>query len=202
MKEGIVSTEENAKQNNAQSDQGMKVVKLVRALNEFEGLNATVNTGSIRSRVGMSKNREWSICVEIAQSDEGWFLLEFLAWLINNDFQQAGMDVRFFPYSRPPYLHIPGRNLIFVVEGLCPADQVAVAIQRARKECYVPPTRLQDFILDSYGPECLEMYLKENKSRQKKQNIARAKASSKYQDPTLNALNLKNLPSGVIRFNR
>lgn len=196
-----MSTEENAKQNGAQSDQGMKIVKLVRALNEFEGLNATVNTGSVRSREGTSKNGEWSICVEIAQCDDGWFLLEFLAWLINNDFQQAGMDVRFMPYSRPPYLHIPGRNLLFVVEGVCPADQVAIAIQRARKECYVPPSRLQDFILDSYGPECLEMYLKENKTRQKKQNIARAKVSSKYQDPTLNALN-KNLPSGVIRFNR
>jgi len=200
MKEGIVSTEENAKQNGAQSDQGMKIVKLVRALNEFDGLNAMVNTGSIRSRLGTTKNREWSICVEIAQSDDGWFLLEFLAWLINNDFQQAGMDVRFVPFSRPPYLHIPGRNLMFVVEGMCPADQVAVAIQRARKECYVPPSRLQDFILDSYGPECLEQYLKENKSRQKKQGIARAKVSTKYQDLTMSAI--KNLPSGVIRFNR
>ncbi|MCI0615367.1 hypothetical protein L0244_20455 [bacterium] len=196
-----MSTEENAKQN-AQSDQGMKIVKLVRALNEFGGLNATVNTGSIRSRAVTLKNREWSICVEIAQSEDGWFLLEFLAWLINNDFQQAGMDVRFIPYSRPPYLHIPGRNLMFVVEGVCPPDQVAVAIQRARKECYVPPERLQDFILDSYGPGCLEEYLKENKSRQKKQNIAGAKVSVQYQDPTLNALNLKNLPSGVIRFDR
>ena len=196
-----MSTEENVKQN-AQSDQGMKIVKLVRALNEFEGLNATVNTGSIRSRAVTSKNREWSICVEIAQSEDGWFLLEFLAWLINNDFQQAGMDVRFIPYSHPPYLHIPGRNLMFIVEGDCPADQVAVAIQRARKECYVPPERLQDFILDSYGPECLEEYSKENKSRQKRQNIARSKVSVQYQDPTLNALNFKNLPSGVIRFNR
>ena len=195
-----MSTEENAKPNGAQSDRGMKIVKLVRALNEFEGLNATVNTGSIRSRVGTSKNREWSICVEISQSENGWFLLEFLAWLINNDFQQAGMDVRFIPYSRPPYLHIPGRNLIFVVEGVSPADQVAVAIQRARKECYVPPERLQDFILDSYGPDCLQEYLKENKSRQKKQNIAGAKVSTQYQDPTLNTL--KNLPSGVIRFSR
>ena len=194
--------EENAKQNGAQSDQGMKIVKLVRALNEFEGLNATVNTGSIRSRAATTKNGEWSICVQITQSEDGWFLLEFLAWLINNDFQQAGMDVRFVPYSRPPYLRIPGRNLMFVVEGACPADQVAVAIQRARKECYVPPERLQDFILDSYGPECLEEYLKENKSRQKKQNIAHAKVSAKYQDPTLNVLNFKNLPSGVIRFNR
>ncbi len=197
-----MSTEENAKQNSAQSDQGMKIVKLVRALNEFEGLIATVNTGSIRSRAATTKNREWSICVEIAQSEHGWFLLEFLAWLINNDFQQAGMEVRFVPYSRPPYLHIPGRNLIFVVEGVCPAEQVAVAIQRARKECYVPPERLQDFILDSYGAECLEEHLKENKSRQKKQNIARAKVSAKYQDPTLNGLSFKNLPSGVIRFNR
>jgi hypothetical protein len=198
MKEGIVSTE--AKQNSAQSERGMKIVKLVRALNEFDGLNATVNTGSVRSRLETSKNREWSICVEIAQNEDGWFLLEFLAWLINNDFQQAGMDVRFVPYSRPPYLHIPGRNLMFVVEGVCPADQVAVAIQRARKECYVPPARLQDFILDSYGPECLEEYVKENKSRQKKQSIMRAKISAKYQDPILSAL--KNLPSGVIRFNR
>jgi hypothetical protein len=198
MKEGIVSTE--AKRNSAQSERGMKIVKLVRALNEFDGLNATVNTGSVRSRLETSKNREWSICVEIAQNEDGWFLLEFLAWLINNDFQQAGMDVRFVPYSRPPYLHIPGRNLMFVVEGVCPADQVAVAIQRARKECYVPPARLQDFILDSYGPECLEEYVKENKSRQKRQSIMRAKISAKYQDPILSAL--KNLPSGVIRFNR
>jgi hypothetical protein len=202
MKEGIVSTEEHVKQNGAQSDQGMKVVKLVRALNEFDGLNATVNTGSLRSRVGTSKTREWSICVEITRDEDGWFLLEFLAWLINNDFQQAGMDVRFVPFSRPPYLHIPGRNLMFVVEGVCPADQVAIAIQRARKECYVPPSRLQDFILDSYGPECLEEYLKENKSRQKKQNNSRGKLSTKYQDPMLSAVKFKNLPSGVIRFSR
>jgi hypothetical protein len=91
---------------------------------------------------------------------------------------------------------------MFVVEGLCPADQVAVAIQRARKECYVPPARLQDFILDSYGLECLEEYFKENKSRQKKQNNGRAKASAKYLDPTLIAVKFKNLPSGVIRFSR
>jgi hypothetical protein len=196
-----VSTDENAKSNSANAEQDQKILKLVRALNEFDGVCATVNSGVVRSRTGPPQAKDWSICLEIPQDETGWFLLEFLAWLINNDFQKAGMEVRFLPYSQPPYLQIPGRNLMFVVEGRCPAEQVAVAIQRARKECYVPPSRLQEFILDSYGPECLESYIKQNQADEKRRNRKRSRAQPAA-DLTQFKLNIQDIPEGVIRFRR
>jgi hypothetical protein len=192
-----VSTDENAKSNSTNAEQDQKVLKLVRALNEFDGVCATVNSGVVRSRTELSKAKDWSICLEIPQDETGWFLLEFLAWLINNDFQKAGMDVKFLPFSQPPYLQIPGRNLMFVVEGRCPAEQVATAIQRARKECYVPPSRLQEFILDSYGPDCLENYIKQSQADEKRRNKKRSRAQSAQFK-----VNIQDIPEGVIRFRR
>jgi hypothetical protein len=193
-----VSTEENAKSNSASGEQDQKVLKLVRAFNEFDGVRATVNSGVIRSRSGSSNGKDWSICLEISQDETGWFLLEFLAWLINNDFQKAGMEVRFFPVSQPPYLQIPGRNLMFVVEGRCPAEQAATAIQLARKECYVSPSQLHEFILDSYGPEGLKTFIKQEKVSEKKKNRKHTPAVT--QDIVLNSG--QEIPEGVIRFRR
>ena len=194
-----MSTEENAKSNSVHSEQDQKVLKLIRALNEFDGVRATINSGIVRTR-STSQGKEWSVCVEIPQDETGWFLLEFLAWLINDDFQKAGMEVRFFPFSQPPYLQIPGRNLMFVVEGRCPAEQVATAIQLARKECYVPPSRLHDFILDSYGPECLEQYVKQVKIDEKKKN--RRISQGPIVHRPFNFPDVKKIPEGVIRFRR
>jgi hypothetical protein len=194
-----VSTEENAKSNSVNGEQDQKVLKLIRALNEFEGVRATVHSGIVRTR-STSQGKEWSVCIEIPQDETGWFLLEFLAWLINDDFQKAGMEVRFFPFSQPPYLQIPGRNLMFVVEGKCPAEQVATSIQLARKECYVPPSRLHDFILDSYGPECLEQYVKQMKMDEKKRS--RRLSSDPLVYGNLNFDDGKEIPEGVIRFRR
>jgi hypothetical protein len=189
--------EENAKSNSVNGEQDQKVLKLIRALNEFDGVRATVNSGVVRTR---SQGKEWSVCIEIPQDETGWFLLEFLAWLINDDFQKAGMEVRFFPFSQPPYLQIPGRNLMFVVEGKCPPEQVATSIQLARKECYVRPSQLHEFILDSYGPECLEQYLKQMKLDEKKKN--RRLSSDPMVHGALNFADVKEFPEGVIRFRR
>ena len=197
-----MSTEENVKSNSTNGEQDQKILKLIRALNEFDGVRATVNSGVVRLRSEAPESKDWSICVEIPQDETGWFLLEFLSWLINNDFQKAGMEVRFLPFSQPPYLKIPGRNLMFVIEGRCPAEQVATGIQLARKECYVPPARLQDFILDSYGPECLENYIKQNRIEEKRKNRKRLNPHSSSQKLTPTALDIKDIPAGVIRFRR
>ena len=195
-----MSTEENVKSNLASGEQDQKILKVIRALNEFDGVRATVNSGVVRLRSEPSQSKDWSVCVEIPHDETGWFLLEFLAWLINNDFQKAGMEVRFLPFSQPPYLQIPGRNLMFVVEGRCPAEQVATGIQLARKECYVPPARLHDFILDSYGPECLESYIKQNADRRKEEESEAIKSAFSLSKFDSYSLRLERHSSGSYPF--
>lgn len=44
------------------------------------------------------------------------FVIEFLAWAINNDCRR-GHDVVFIPKSAPPYLNTPGECMYWAIEG-------------------------------------------------------------------------------------
>ena len=95
---------------------------------------------------------------------EAWVSLEWLAWLINDETDYAaaakrnpelaefaaqvvdrpyrpGVTLR--PWSRPPYLYYPGRNLRFAIEGHRGEDgmepnDLAELIRRVEDECYIP----------------------------------------------------------------
>jgi hypothetical protein len=185
---------------NAAKEADRKILKLLRAFNEFPCVQAScVSTAGPRSKAGRIGEKSWNLSLSIERNETGWFVLEFLAWLINNDFEKAGMDIQFLPDSQPPYLNFPGRTLLFEVSGTCLPDQTADAIRRARKECFIAPEHLEDFILDSYGPECLESYTRQNQKN--------PKTGASRNLPSLEQLKAAagervSLPSGVIRFRR
>lgn len=183
----------------AAKDADRKILKLIRAFNEFPGVQGSCISGAGPRSRGIDKGEKgWTLSLNIEQNETGWFVLEFLGWLINNDFQKAGMNIQFLPNSQPPYLNFPGNTLVFEVSGTCSADQAADAVRRARKECFVAPENLGDFILDSYGPECLESFLRNQKPA--KNGSANVRGSLEQ----LKAASGERLvlPSGVIRFRR
>ena len=47
----------------------------------------------------------------------GWYLLEHLAWVVNEDYRMSDPRVILLPIAAPPYLNTVGRCLYFVVEG-------------------------------------------------------------------------------------
>ena len=47
----------------------------------------------------------------------GWYLLEHLAWVVNEDYRGAGRNVILLPISPPPYLNTVGQCLHFLIEG-------------------------------------------------------------------------------------
>jgi hypothetical protein len=118
------------------------VVDLVRALNAFAGIKTIGSCGGHREPgPGQAREGSWWVTFEIEHSEDGWFALEFLAWLINNDYWRAGHKVHLYPTSPPPYLNEPGRVLKFSLEGYGSEDpeELAEWIDRVREESYIGP---------------------------------------------------------------
>jgi hypothetical protein len=120
-----------------------KIRRLVRALNSFDGAVFTI--GSCGGHPPPLKGGQWSdgtwyVTFGVTHNANGWRALEFLAWLINNDYERAGHKVQLYPTSPPPYLNGPGQTLRFALEGIEGEDPDALAswITNARKESYVP----------------------------------------------------------------
>lgn len=117
------------------------IVSLVRALNEYPGVDTVGSCGGhADASPAQAPEGEWWVKFDIAPNDVGWRTLEFLAWLINNDMRRAGRKALLLPVSPPPYLNFPGDMLSFVLEGWGneDAERLADWIDELRETYYVP----------------------------------------------------------------
>lgn len=118
------------------------IVKLVRALNAFDGITTIGSCGGHAQQTNPSQWPEgsWYVKFTVARDEEGWFALEFLAWLVNNSMRRGDRQVYLYPTAPPPYLNAPGEVLTFVLEGEQEdPEKVARELDQARTKLYVSP---------------------------------------------------------------
>ena len=117
---------------------------LVDALNAFAGIHTIGSCGGHPEPLhgGQWPAGSWYVKFRVDRDAHGWRALEFLAWLINNDYQRAEHHVTLFPTAPPPYLNTPGRVLAFALEGYDGEDpnKLAEWMDQLRRRLYVPPT--------------------------------------------------------------
>ena len=116
---------------------------LVDALNAFEGIHTIGSCGGHPEPLngGQWPAGSWYVKFRVDKSAHGWRALEFLAWLINNAYQQAEHHVTLYPTAPPPYLHDRGTVLAFALDGYEGEDPNALAcwMDQLRHNAYAPP---------------------------------------------------------------
>jgi hypothetical protein len=114
---------------------------LVAVLNSFETIHTTGSCGGHADPgPGQDPQDVWSVTFDVDHSEEGWVALEWLVWLINNDYRRGGHDVFLGPYAPPPYLNTPGQCLSFHLGGHKEnPDTLAEWIAEQKVECYYTP---------------------------------------------------------------
>ncbi len=117
------------------------IVSVVRALNTFSGIR-TLNSCGGHQDAGPGQNKQgtWSVVFEVAHGEDGWFALEFIAWMVHDRIRgKHSLSLR--ADSPPPYLNQPGASLAFVLEGWNNEDpnDLAEWMNTIRQENYVPP---------------------------------------------------------------
>jgi len=77
----------------------------------------------------------WYVKFTLPSGKFGWYLLEHLAWVVNEDYRGSGRNVILLPTSAPPYLNTVGQCLHFVIEGYGGEnpDEVAEFLDATRK---------------------------------------------------------------------
>ena len=95
------------------------IVGLVRALNHYPGLMTIGSCGGheVITNPSQWEAGTWYVKFDLHADRLGWYVLEHLAWAINEDYRGAGHHVILMPIAPPPYLNTPGKCLHFVVEG-------------------------------------------------------------------------------------
>ncbi len=115
------------------------IEKLTEILGTFEGITVIDSFG------GDILSDRWSVLFKVAHNEDGWFALEFLAWMINENFAGAGTKVTLYPNSPPPHLNYPGRSLYFVLDryGEDP-EELAEMIDKLKASYYYSPSEVED----------------------------------------------------------
>ena len=117
-----------------------KLIALRLALDAFEGI---VTSGGGRPDPS-DPEEAWSVTFQVEPSDDGWFALEFLAWVINNDYVRAGHNVQLTLRSAPPYVNCPGKTMVFAVVGAQEDPQrLADHLHQLRELVYISPEALE-----------------------------------------------------------
>lgn len=95
------------------------MVKLVQALNRYPGVMTVGCCGGHKVITNPSQWQAgtWYVKFTLPSGKFGWYLLEHLAWVINEDYRGSGRNVILLPTSAPPYLNTVGQCLRFVIEG-------------------------------------------------------------------------------------
>ncbi len=113
------------------------IVSLVRALNGYPHVRTLGSCGGhdIITNASQWKIGTWYVKFTLPSDRSGWYLLEHLAWAINNDYRRGGGQVMFLPVSPPPYLNTPGKCLAFTIEGFGGEnpDNLAQFLEKVRK---------------------------------------------------------------------
>lgn len=95
------------------------IVKLVQALNHYPGVMTVGSCGGheVISNPSQWQAGTWYVKFNSPSGRLGWYLLEHLAWVLNEDFRGSGRSVILLPISPPSYLNKVGQSLHFVIEG-------------------------------------------------------------------------------------
>lgn len=95
------------------------IVRLVQALNRYPGVMTVGSCGGheVISNPSQWQTGTWYVKFSLPSGKFGWYLLEHLAWVINEDYRGSGRSVILLPISPAPYLNTVGQSLRFVIEG-------------------------------------------------------------------------------------
>jgi hypothetical protein len=95
------------------------IVSLVQALNRYPGVMTVGSCGGHETITNPSQWQAgtWYVKFTLPSGRFGWYLLEHLAWVVNEDYRGSGRNVMLLPTSAPPYLNTVGQCLHFVIEG-------------------------------------------------------------------------------------
>jgi hypothetical protein len=123
-------------------DLDKNMVRLVRALNAFQGVTTIGSCGGHPNPRGCQRSEgAFYVNFTLSWDQQGQLALEFLAWLVNNFLRGRieGMIV-LIPFAPPPYLNGPGTCLHFTIEGRDGADpeELATHMDDARREFFEP----------------------------------------------------------------
>lgn len=118
------------------------IVSLVRVLNAYPEVTTIGSCGGHRTITNASQWQagSWYVKFEIAPTEHGWYVLEFLAWAINEDFRHTYPQVTLLPTAPPPYLNAPGNVLSFVIECFDgpPPDELAESLEQVASDLVLP----------------------------------------------------------------
>jgi hypothetical protein len=132
------------RKNPKKKDLDGNMVRLVRALNAFDGITTIGSCGGHPDPgPGQWSQDTFYVKFDLSWDQAGLLALEFLAWAVNHywsDVNPLGR-VMLLPVSPPPYMNGPGTCLSFVIEGYDGADpeQLATALRLLRRRCFAPP---------------------------------------------------------------
>jgi len=125
------------------------LVSLITELNAFQGIETFGSCGGHTSPArGQWEKGTFYIKFRVARNDDGYYALEFLAWLINHDYSRAEKvgSVILFPEAAPPWMNTPGKSLCYILEGHRDADPRDLAHTIARlREHYVSPAEHKEW---------------------------------------------------------
>ncbi len=95
------------------------IVRLVQALNRYPGVMTVGSCGGHEIITNPSQWRAgtWYVKFTLPSGKFGWYLLEHLAWVVNEAYRGSGRNVILLPTSAPPYLNTVGQCLHFTIEG-------------------------------------------------------------------------------------
>ena len=119
-----------AKKNIPYDELDANIINLVKALNAFPGVITVGSCGGHEEITNPSQwpAGSWYVKFKLPRDRLGRYVLEFLAWVINENCRSLGGDaVVLIPTAAPPYLNTPGDVLYFVVEGYEGEDSDALA---------------------------------------------------------------------------
>ena len=127
------------------------IVKLVRALNSFEGIRTIGSCGGhANPKPYQRPEGEWEIVFNVDHNEEGWFALEFLTWFVNNNLSRQEHEVYLSLNSFPPSINIPGEALYFGLEGSgVDPDWLAKELRQVKTALYTSASELDAFLIEN-----------------------------------------------------
>lgn len=121
-----------------QDELDVNIKELVNVLNSFEAIHTIGSCGGHPNPFpGQWEEGTWFVKFDVEQSFEGWQTIEFLAWAINNEYDED-LTVFFMPKSSPPWLNVPSQTLGWVIEGYNEQDpnQLADFLCKVKSDFY------------------------------------------------------------------